>query len=133
MTFSFVCVVTPSKKEERISHKEFLRNKSYWFHADGRRFTEDEANTQWSNSTFRWLQEASGNFLYELCDGENQYGVRLNTPRAQAIISKMKEYVQKHPPNIPQRQEPTPDILNLIATFDIMVARFGDGARFAVL
>ncbi len=104
----------------------------YWFHVDGRPFTNAEASTQWSNSTLTFLYDASGRVLYDICDGDGEEMVKLNTPRIQKILNRMKQYVAKNPPDISNPERATPNILNMIATFDIMVEKFGDDARFCI-
>ncbi len=133
MTFRIFCVVTPGMREERIP-RNMLRKGfiPYWFHADGRQFTNAEAYTEWSNSTLIFLVDHSGRFLYDICNGDSEEVVRLNTRRIQKAISKIKQYVADNPPNISCPERAAPTILNMIATFDIMVERFGDDARFCI-
>jgi L-alanine-DL-glutamate epimerase-like enolase superfamily enzyme len=104
----------------------------YWFHENGEPFPTSRILVDWSNSTLGGLIAYSGGFLSEICNGCNEEMVRLNTPHIQEVINKMKLHIANKPPDICYPKQATPNILNMIATFDIMVERFGDDARFCV-
>jgi hypothetical protein len=136
MTIGFVCLVTHGNLAEKISQYPLMeKDEQYWFFSDGTLFQKDFIGMQWSNSTYRAVNDASGRFLELITKPGSGEAVRLTAPRVRNLIEKIREHVSTNAldPEIEKDGDLSyVTVHNLLATFDKMVAEHGDDARFCL-
>ena len=110
--------------------------KPYWFHSDGKPFPSEYIDIDWSRSTITSLDKSGSLFISQL--GIMNHGtpimMQIAAHRFQEIIVTMRSAAEKlrAEKEIDARGLHLITIHNVIATFDIMMRRFGDRAFFCI-
>lgn len=132
----FACVVTRKNRKEKIPALSCKERALHWFRTDGTPFPEEHIGMPCARSHFAALNVASGGLLCKIIDPGEDMMVRLNTKKVSTLIEKMEQYVKETAPN--PSDERIGDVCcvtvhNMIKTFQIMIEKYGDNARFYLI
>lgn len=108
----------------------------YWYFSDGAPFPKLDVGVPCGRSHLIALNIASGGLLCKIIDPDKDMMVLLTTRRVRTLIERMERHVKKTAPN--PDDERIGDVCcvtihNMIATFKIMIEKYGDNARFYLI